>query len=64
MISKSVNPSRIDENAKLVDLDAEDMEALIGIQARQGTKRFISPTWPVNLLYGEANSGDDFPALL
>lgn len=49
MLAKSVTPSRIDENRKLVSLDAADMEALEGIHKKKGITRFVYPPFGVSL---------------
>lgn len=41
VLAKSVTPSRIDENNKLLKLDDEDMEVLNGIYKEKGPKRFV-----------------------
>jgi glycerol 2-dehydrogenase (NADP+) len=61
-IPKSVNPSRITENAKLVDLDEEDIKEIGELHKTQGIKRFIVPPWPVNLEFKEAPWGTEFPS--
>ncbi|KAI5842801.1 NADP-dependent oxidoreductase domain-containing protein [Tricharina praecox] len=63
-IPKSVTPSRIEENAKIVALDEEDVEAIWGIHNAQGVKRFVSPPWPVSLLFDDAPWAENFKTLL
>lgn len=44
MLAKSVTPSRIDENNKLLKLDDEDMAVLESIYKERGPKRFDYPS--------------------
>lgn len=48
MLAKSVTPSRIDENRRLVKLDASDMAALGNVHVEKGVKRFVYPEFGVN----------------
>lgn len=52
VLAKSVTPERIEQNTKLVDLDAEDMKALNDLSAeltKKGElKRYVYPPWGVN----------------
>ncbi|PWW71628.1 Aldo/keto reductase [Tuber magnatum] len=48
VLAKSVTPTRIEENNELLKLDNEDMKALNNIHKENGTKRFVTPPWPVN----------------
>lgn len=48
-IPKSVTPSRIEENLKIVELDAQEMAALEGIHKAKGIHRFLYPAFGVNL---------------
>lgn len=48
VISKSVQVSRIDQNNKMVDLDAEDMEALEIIHKSAGIRRYVYPAFGVD----------------
>jgi len=43
VLPKSVTPSRIEENMKLIELEKEDVELLDGIQAKHGLKRYVFP---------------------
>jgi glycerol 2-dehydrogenase (NADP+) len=47
VLAKSVHPSRIEENMKIVELSKDDMEALNGI-SKKGVKRFVYPDFGVN----------------
>lgn len=49
VLAKSVTPARIEENRKIVELDAGDMEALEGISKKKGITRFVYPAFGVNL---------------
>ena len=40
---KSVTPSRIDENMKVVELSAEELEALADISRSKGVTRYVCP---------------------
>ncbi|MCJ1413289.1 hypothetical protein MMC19_007394 [Ptychographa xylographoides] len=48
VIPKSVTASRIEENLKIISLDASDMESLGSISKEQGTKRYVNPPFGVN----------------
>jgi glycerol 2-dehydrogenase (NADP+) len=49
VLPKSVTPSRIEENLKVVKLDASDMESLESIHKKEGLTRFVYPAFGVNL---------------
>lgn len=48
VIAKSVQASRIDQNSKIIDLDAEDMEALEIIHKSAGARRYVYPAFGVD----------------
>ncbi|MCJ1391074.1 hypothetical protein MMC18_003935 [Xylographa bjoerkii] len=48
VIPKSVTPSRIEENLKIISLDKSDLDALGSISKEQGTKRYVNPPFGVN----------------
>ncbi len=48
VIAKSVQVSRIDQNNKMIYLDAEDMEALDNIHRSAGVRRFVYPAFNVD----------------
>ena len=48
VIAKSVRVSRIDQNNKIIDLDAEDMEALENIYKSAGVRRYVYPAFNVD----------------
>ena len=45
VLPKSVTPSRIESNFKLVDLSDEDGEKINSISSTLGTKRIVNPNW-------------------
>lgn len=47
-----MTPSRIEENAQLIQLDESDMEALEDISKTKGLKRFVYPEFGVSLPFG------------
>jgi glycerol 2-dehydrogenase (NADP+) len=47
VIPKSVKPSRIDENRKIIALDSADLEMLNGIMRAHGLKRYVFPPFKV-----------------
>ncbi|KAI4752421.1 Aldo/keto reductase [Aureobasidium sp. EXF-3400] len=49
VIPKSVTPSRIEENMKLIKLDSGDMKALDNIAKTHPPNRFVYPAFGVNL---------------
>jgi len=48
-LPKSVTPSRIEENLKVIKLDSSDMDAIGSIVKKKGIKRFVYPEFGVNL---------------
>ena len=48
VLAKSVTPSRIDENMKILKLDASDIAALDNIHKVKGTTRFVYPPFGVS----------------
>lgn len=50
VIPKSVTPSRIEENLKIIQLDASDMKALDHISTSKPTQRFVYPAFGVSYL--------------
>lgn len=59
MLAKSVTPSRIDENRKLIALDDSDMEKLEGISKSKGVTRFVYPAFGVELGFADKKGGVD-----
>ncbi|KAF2263227.1 Aldo/keto reductase [Lojkania enalia] len=59
VLAKSVTPSRIDENRKLISLDSSDMEKLEGIHKAKGLKRFVYPPFGVNCGFPDKPEGMD-----
>lgn len=50
VLPKSVTPSRIEKNLKIVDLDKKDIDALNNFAKDAGKlKRFCTPPWGVDL---------------
>lgn len=58
VLAKSVTPSRIDENRKLISLDDEDMKNLEAIH-KNGTTRFVYPPFGVNCGFPDKPDGID-----
>jgi len=50
VLAKSVTPSRIDDNRKIVSLDAADLEALEEIHKKKGLTRFVYPEFGVSYI--------------
>lgn len=50
VLPKSVTPSRIEENLKVVKLDSSDIEALQGIHKKKGVTRYVYPAFGVSLM--------------
>lgn len=48
-LPKSVTPSRIEENMKLIELSSADVEALDKVHKSKGITRFVYPPFGVNL---------------
>ncbi|RYN26978.1 hypothetical protein AA0112_g8080 [Alternaria arborescens] len=59
VLAKSVTPSRIDENKKLISLDSEDMEKLEKIHKEKGIPRCVSPPFGVNAGFPDKPEGMD-----
>lgn len=49
IVPKSVTPSRIEQNMKIVELDKDDLASLNGIHEAKGYKRYIYPSFGVDL---------------
>jgi len=47
VLAKSITPSRIEENMKVVKLDAKQMSAL-GAVSKNGFTRFVYPPFGIN----------------
>jgi len=52
-LPKSVTPSRIADNFKLVPLDEEDVKTLDAIEGKGKHRRFVSPDWNVTLGFAD-----------
>jgi diketogulonate reductase-like aldo/keto reductase len=48
VLAKSVTPARIEENAKLIDLDAEDIKLLDDLTKDGKVQRFVYPPFGVD----------------
>ncbi|KAL5373539.1 hypothetical protein PMIN06_009019 [Paraphaeosphaeria minitans] len=59
VLAKSVTPSRIDENRKLIALDAGDVQALEAIHKKNGVRRFVYPPFGVNAGFPDKPEGID-----
>lgn len=60
VLAKSVTPSRIDENRKLIALDDEDLEKLGSIPKKHGgVTRFVYPPFGVNAGFPDKPDGLD-----
>ena len=52
VLAKSVTPSRIQENKKLVDMDESDLKEIIEtIKRTQGFTRYVYPPFGVDLKF-------------
>lgn len=49
VLPKSVTPSRIEENLKIIKLDESDMAALESIHKKKGLTRFVYPPFGVSI---------------
>lgn len=56
VLAKSVTASRIDENRRLIKLDAADMELLESIHKKKGIKRYVWPTFGLPLGFPDKES--------
>ncbi|EME87783.1 uncharacterized protein MYCFIDRAFT_85826 [Pseudocercospora fijiensis CIRAD86] len=56
VLPKSVTPSRIEENLKVVKLDNSDLEALEGIHKKKGLTRYVYPAFGVKLGFQDKES--------
>jgi glycerol 2-dehydrogenase (NADP+) len=54
-----VTPSRIDENRKLIQLDASDMEKLEGIHKVKEVTRYVYPPFGVDAGFEDKPGGVD-----
>ncbi|ORY13633.1 NADP-dependent oxidoreductase domain-containing protein [Clohesyomyces aquaticus] len=59
VLAKSVTPSRIDENRKLIALDEDDMSKLEGISKTKGLTRFVYPPFGVDCGFPDKPGGVD-----
>ncbi|MCJ1259175.1 hypothetical protein MMC24_007011 [Lignoscripta atroalba] len=56
VIPKSVTPSRIEENLKVIQLDPSDMERLGSINKVKGVTRYVNPPFGVNFGFPDQQS--------
>ncbi|KAF1852192.1 Aldo/keto reductase [Cucurbitaria berberidis CBS 394.84] len=59
VLAKSVTPSRIDENRKLISLDGEDIEKLESLHKTKGITRYVYPPFGVNAGFPDKPDGVD-----
>jgi len=59
VLAKSVTPSRIDENRKLIQLDAADMEVLENVHKTKGITRYVYPPFGVDCGFADKPGGMD-----
>jgi glycerol 2-dehydrogenase (NADP+) len=59
VLAKSVTPSRIDENRKLISLNDTDMESLDAIHKKNGFTRFVYPAFGVDVGFSDKPEGID-----
>ncbi|OAL56464.1 Aldo/keto reductase [Pyrenochaeta sp. DS3sAY3a] len=59
VLAKSVTPARIDENRKLITLDAEDVAKLESIHKTKGLTRYVYPPFGVNAGFPDKPDGVD-----
>ncbi|KAF2639106.1 Aldo/keto reductase [Massarina eburnea CBS 473.64] len=59
VLAKSVTPSRIDENRKLITLDSSDLDALNAIHKKNGVTRFVYPAFGVDAGFPDKTGGVD-----
>ena len=59
VLPKSVTPSRIQSNSKLIKLDEEDMQKLEGIHKEKGINRFVYPPFGVDCGFADKPGGFD-----
>jgi glycerol 2-dehydrogenase (NADP+) len=60
VLAKSVTPTRIDENRKLISLDDSDLEKLDSLPKKNGGfTRFVYPPFGVNVGFPDKTDGVD-----
>jgi glycerol 2-dehydrogenase (NADP+) len=59
VLAKSVTPSRIDENRKLIQLDGEDMKKLEDLHKSKGDTRYVYPPFGVDCGFADKPGGID-----
>jgi glycerol 2-dehydrogenase (NADP+) len=59
VLAKSVTPSRIDENRKLISLDADELEQLEAVQKKNGPTRYVYPPFGVDVGFADKPGGVD-----
>jgi glycerol 2-dehydrogenase (NADP+) len=59
VLAKSVTPSRIDENRKLIQLNKEDMDKLEKVHQTKGITRYVYPAFGVDVGFADKPGGID-----
>jgi glycerol 2-dehydrogenase (NADP+) len=59
VIPKSVTPSRIEENMRLIKLDSGDMKALDNIAKTHPPNRFVYPAFGVSFVFARVSAVAD-----
>ncbi|KAF2994952.1 hypothetical protein E8E13_002532 [Curvularia kusanoi] len=59
VLAKSVTPSRIEENRKLISLDKEDIDSLEAVQKKNGPTRYVYPPFGVDVGFADKPGGID-----
>jgi glycerol 2-dehydrogenase (NADP+) len=59
VLAKSVTPSRIEENRKLISLDAGDIEQLEAAAKKNGVKRHVYPPFGLDFGFADKPGGRD-----
>lgn len=57
MLAKSVTPSRIEDNMKIISLDSNDMSELAAIAKIRGVTRYVYPSFGVDFGFPDKPEG-------